>query len=81
MQSKKNCRTKYLLKNTDFIEGLDLSFVVTNAFTWTKKSFPLKNIQDPEFMVSGANMWSSEGTIGGYPTQRSYTFGVTLTLL
>ena len=71
---------KYLLKNTDFIEGLDLSFVVTNAFTWTKKSYPLKNIQDPEFMVSGANMWSSGGTIGGYPTQRSYTFGVTLTL-
>ena len=71
---------KYVLKDVPFIQGLDLSFVVTNAFTWTKKSYPLKNIQDPEFMVSGANMWSSGGTIGGYPTQRSYTLGVTLTL-
>ena len=73
---------KYVLKDVDFIEGLDLSFVVTNAFTWTKKSYPLKGLQDPEFALSLPNIWSSSagGTLGSYPTQRSYTLGVTLTL-
>ena len=71
---------KYLLKNVDYIQGLDLSFVVTNAFTWTKKSYPLKGLQDPEFITTGGNIYSSNGTLGSYPTQRSYTLGVTLTL-
>ena len=72
---------KYLLKDVNFIQGLDLSFVVTNAFTWTKKSYPLKGLQDPEFITTGANIYSGRsGTLGTYPTQRSYTLGVTLTL-
>ena len=70
---------KYVLKNVDFIQGLDLSFVVTNAFTWTKKEYALKNLQDPEFMGQGDNIWNG-GALGTYPTQRSYTLGVTLTL-
>ena len=72
---------KYLLKDVDFVQGLDLSFVVTNAFTWTKKSYPLKGFQDPEFITTGANIYAGRsGTLGTYPTQRSYTLGVTLTL-
>ena len=70
---------KYVLKNVDFIQGLDLSFVVTNAFTWTNKDYALKNLVDPEFMAGGDNIWNG-GTLGSYPTQRSYTLGVTLTL-
>ena len=70
---------KYVLKNADFIQGLDLSFVVTNAFTWTKKEYALKNLVDPEFMAGGDNIWNG-GTLGSYPTQRSYTLGITLTL-
>ncbi len=69
-----------LLKNVNFINGLELSFVVTNAFTWTKKSYPLKNLQDPEFITSGAGIYNENGTLGSYPTQRSYTFGLTITL-
>ena len=70
---------KYVLKNADFIQGLDLSFVVTNAFTWTKKEYALKDLQDPEFMGKGDNIYNG-GQLGTYPTQRSYTLGVTLTL-
>lgn len=69
-----------VLKRVSVIKGLDLSFVVTNAFTWTKKSYPLKNLQDPEFITSGGNIYSNGGTLGSYPTQRSYTLGVTITL-
>lgn len=71
---------RYLLKRTSVIKGLDLSFVVTNAFTWTKKSYPLKGLQDPEFITSGGNIYSAGGVLGSYPTQRSYTLGVTVTL-
>ena len=76
----KNINVRYdlkrtLLKRVSIIEGCDVSFVVINAFTWTKKSFPLKNLQDPEF-ISGVGT----GGLGSYPTQRSYTFGVTVTL-
>ena len=71
---------KYLLKNVDYIQGLDLSFVVTNAFTWTKKSYPLKGLQDPEFITTKAGYYETGGSLGSYPTQRSYTLGVTLTL-
>ena len=70
---------KYVLKNVDFIQGLDLSFVVTNAFTWTKKEYALKDLVDPEYMAGGDNIWNG-GTLGSYPTQRSYTLGITLTL-
>lgn len=69
-----------VLKNVDFIKGLDLSFVVTNAFTWTKSSYPYKNLQDPEFITSGASIYNSNGSLGSYPTQRTYTFNVVLTL-
>lgn len=69
-----------VLKKVSFINGLDLSFVVTNAFTWTKKSYPLKGLQDPEFITSGASIYNDNGTLGSYPTQRSYTLGVTVTL-
>ena len=69
-----------VLKNVDFIKGLDLSFVVTNAFTWTKDSYPYKNLQDPEFITSGASIYNSNGSLGSYPTQRTYTFNVVLTL-
>ena len=65
---------RYVLKNVDFIKGLDFSFVVTNAFTWTKKSYPLVGLVDPEFMTNAGRY------LGSYPVQRSYTFGMTLTL-
>lgn len=65
---------KYLLKNTDFIKGLDVSFVVTNVFTLTKKSYPMTGLVDPEFMT-GAGRY-----LGSYPVQRSYTLGLTVTL-
>ena len=69
-----------VLKNVEFVKGLDLSFVVTNAFTWTKSSYPYKNLQDPEFITSGASIYNSNGSLGSYPTQRTYTFNVVLTL-
>lgn len=69
-----------VLKNVSYIQGLDLSFVVTNAATWTKKSYPLKGLQDPEFITSGASIYNNNGTLGSYPTQRSFTFGLTVTL-
>ena len=69
-----------VLKNVDFIKGLDLSFVVTNAFTWTKDSYPYKNLQDPEFITSGSSIYDNNGSLGSYPTQRTYTFNVVLTL-
>lgn len=71
---------KSLLKNVNVIQGFDLSFVVTNAFTWTKKSYPLKGLQDPEFLTSGASIYNANGSLGSYPTQRSYTLGITITL-
>lgn len=69
-----------VLKNVDFIKGLDLSFVVTNVFTWTKDSYPYKNLQDPEFITSGSSIYDNNGSLGSYPTQRTYTFNVVLTL-
>lgn len=81
----KNISVRYdlkrtLLKRVNVIQGCDVSFVVTNAFTWTKDSYPLKGLQDPEFITSGASIYNDNGTLGSYPTQRSYTFGVTVTL-
>jgi len=69
-----------VLKKVSYIQGLDVSFVVTNAFTWTKKSYPLKGLQDPEFITTGGSIYNSNGSLGSYPTQRSYTLGITLTL-
>ena len=69
-----------ILRNVSFIQGFDLSFVVTNALTWTKKSYPLKGLQDPEFITSGASIYNNNGSLGSYPTQRSYTLGVSVTL-
>ena len=68
-----------VLKNVSYIKGLDLSFVVTNAFTWVNKNYPLKNMADPEYIPT-ESIWGSSGKLGAYPTQRSYTFGVTVTL-
>ena len=70
---------KYVLQNVDFIQGFDLSFVVTNALTWTKKSYPLKGLQDPEFVTTKNEYWGRGGQLGSYPTQRSYTLGATIT--
>lgn len=71
-----------VLKQVKVIQGCDVSFVVTNAFTWTKKSYPLKGLQDPEFVPAGSGIYDGEnnGKLGSYPTQRSYTLGVTVTL-
>lgn len=69
-----------VLKNVDFVKGLDLSFVITNAFTWTKSNYPYKNLQDPEFITTYHNIYGSGGTLGSYPTQRTYTFNVVFTL-
>ncbi len=71
-----------VLKRVKTIQGCDLSFVVTNAFTWTKSSYPLKGLQDPEFITSGSSIYDlqNNGKLGSYPTQRSYTLGVTVTL-
>ena len=71
---------RYVLKKVNVIQGMTLNFVVTNAFTWTKKSYPLKGLQDPEFITSNANYFGSNGSLGSYPTQRSYTFSVNVTL-
>lgn len=71
---------KSVMKNLTYIHGCDLSFVVTNAFTWTKSSYPLKDLQDPEFITTGSSIYAGGGTLGSYPTQRSYTFGLTVTL-
>lgn len=71
---------RYVLKKVDVIKGLTLNLVVTNAFTWTKKSYPLKGLQDPEFITSNANYFANGGKLGSYPTQRSYTFSVNVTL-
>ncbi|WP_455672653.1 SusC/RagA family TonB-linked outer membrane protein, partial [Phocaeicola sp.] len=81
----KNISVRYdlkrsLLRNVPTIQGCDLSFVVTNAFMWTKDSYPLKGLQDPEFITSGAGIYNANGELGSYPTQRSYTLGITLTL-
>ena len=65
---------KYVLKNVDLIKGLELNFVVTNAFTFTNKNYPLKGLVDPEFLTNAGRY------LGSYPVQRSYTFGLTLTL-
>lgn len=65
---------KYLLKRTELIKGLEVSFVVTNVFTLTKKSYPMTGLVDPEFMT-GAGRY-----LGSYPVQRSYTLGFTVTL-
>ena len=81
----KNISVRYdfkhkLLRNVNVIKGLEASFVMTNVFTWTKKSYPLKGLQDPEFITSSGNIYGERGTLGSYPTQRSFTFGVTVTL-
>lgn len=81
----KNISVRYdlkrnLLKNIPVIQGCDISFVVTNAFIWTKDSYPLKGLQDPEFITTGASIYNNNGTLGSYPTQRSYTLGLTVTL-
>ena len=65
---------KYVLKNVDLIKGLELNFVVTNAFTFTNKNYPLKGLVDPEFLTNAGRY------LGSYPVQRSYTLGLTLTL-
>lgn len=69
-----------VLKNVSQIQGFDVSFVVTNALMWTKRSYPLKGLQDPEFITTGASIYNNNGTLGSYPTQRSYTLGFTVTL-
>lgn len=69
-----------VLKNVQSFQAMDLSFVVTNALTWTKSSYPLKGLQDPEFMVSHHNIYGAGGTLGSYPTQRSYTLSLSVTL-
>ncbi len=71
-----------VLRRVKTIQGCDVSFVVTNAFTWTKSSYPLKGLQDPEFITSGSSIYDGKynGKLGSYPTQRSYTLGVTVTL-
>ncbi|WP_233567536.1 SusC/RagA family TonB-linked outer membrane protein [Parabacteroides sp. AM58-2XD] len=80
----KNISVRYdlkrdLLKNVSYIKGLDVSFIITNAFTWVNKNYPLKNMADPEY-IPVESIWGSSGKLGAYPTQRSYTFGVTVTL-
>ncbi len=42
-----------VLKNLPVIQGLDLSFVVTNAFIWLKKSYPLKDLVIPNSLHTG----------------------------
>ena len=39
-----------------------------------------QRLQDPEFITTGASIYNNNGTLGSYPTQRSYTLGVTVTL-
>lgn len=68
-----------VLKNVDFIKGLDVSFIINNVYTWVNGNYPLKGMSDPEYIPT-ESIWGSSGKLGGYPTQRSYTLGLTLTL-
>lgn len=79
----KNISVRYdlkrdVLKRVSYIKGLDVSFIVTNAFTWVNKNYPLKNLSDPEY-IPAQSIWGGN-KLGSYPTQRSYTLGVTVTL-
>ncbi|MDE6451063.1 MAG: hypothetical protein K2L23_01995 [Odoribacter sp.] len=68
-----------VLKEDKFFKALELSFTATNLFTVTKKSYPYKNLADPEFVTTSGNMYGGNGNLGGYPTQRGFTFGLTAT--
>lgn len=68
-----------VLKDNQFFKALELSFTATNLFTVTKKSYPYKNLADPEFVTNSVNMYGGNGNLGGYPTQRGFTFGLTAT--
>lgn len=70
-----------VFKNDEFLKLLELSFTVTNVFTLTKDSFPYKGLADPEFVTTGSNMYAGDdvGHLGGYPTQRTFTLGLTVT--
>lgn len=79
----KNISVRYdlkrdVLKRVSYIKGLDVSFIVTNAFTWVNSDYPLKNLSDPEY-IPAQSIWGGS-KLGSYPTQRSFTLGVTVTL-
>ena len=67
-----------VLKNVDYIKGLQVNFIANNVFTWVKKDNPLKGLSDPEYIPANS-IWGSN-KLGSYPTQRSFTFSVALTL-
>lgn len=68
-----------VLKDNQFFKALELSFTATNLFTVTKKSYPYKNLADPEFVTTSGDMYGDNGNLGGYPTQRGFTFGLSAT--
>lgn len=68
-----------ILRESKFFKSLELSFTATNLFTLTKKSYPYKGLADPEFVTTSGNMYGGNGNLGGYPTQRGFTFGLMTT--
>ncbi|HAC22527.1 MAG TPA: SusC/RagA family TonB-linked outer membrane protein [Porphyromonadaceae bacterium] len=68
-----------VLRNVNVIKGLDVSFIINNVYTWVNGNYPLKGMSDPEYIPT-ESIWGDSGKLGGYPTQRSYTLGLTLTL-
>lgn len=68
-----------VLRNVNIIKGLEVSFIINNVYTWVNGNYPLKGMSDPEYIPT-ESIWGDSGKLGGYPTQRSYTLGLTLTL-
>lgn len=67
-----------LLRNVSYIKGLSVSFIINNAYTWVNSDYPLEGMTDPEYIPS-EGIWGGN-KLGSYPTQRSYTLGISLTL-
>ena len=67
-----------VLKNVDFIKGLQVNFIANNVHTWVRKDNPFHNITDPEYLPANS-IWGGN-KLGSYPTQRSFTLSATLTL-
>lgn len=67
-----------VLKNVDYIKGLQVNFIANNVYTWVKKTNPFHHLTDPEYLPANS-IWGGN-RLGSYPTQRSFTLSATLTL-
>lgn len=67
-----------VLKNVNYIKGLNINFIANNVYTWVKKDNPFHNMTDPEYLPANS-IWGGN-KLGSYPTQRSFTLSATLIL-